>query len=146
MRTSAKKLRLTCASCSAVPKNLDLSLAMLLLVWSRPNIWMIQQEGQELPRIPNIFGQPTPTAGIMKSVLQTKVVHLPVAIADCTFLHHDQTTGKKAARCPGVKYSFLSLSLVCCTQREIMFAFWKIFIHLRQKKKKEQQPRPFTFK
>lgn len=87
-------------------------------------------------RIPNIFGQPTPTAGIMKSVLQTKIVHLPVAIADCTFLHHDQTTGKRAARCPGVKYSFLSLSLVCCTQREIMFAFWKIFIHLREKKER----------
>ena len=61
--------------------------------------------------IPNISSQPTPTAGIMKSALQTKVVHLPVETADCTFLHHDQTTEKRAARCPGVKYSFLSLSL-----------------------------------
>jgi len=53
---------------------------------------------------PNIFGQPTPTAGIMKSVLQTKVVRLPVPIADCTFLHHNQTTEKKRASCcPGVK-------------------------------------------
>lgn len=49
----------------------------------------------ETVSIPNIFGQPTPKAGIMKSVLQTKVVHLPVLIADCTFLHHKQTTEKK---------------------------------------------------
>lgn len=47
----------------------------------------------ETVSIPNIFSQPTPTAGIMKSVLQIKVVHLPVPTADCTFLHHNQTTG-----------------------------------------------------
>lgn len=49
----------------------------------------------ETVSIPNVFSQPTPKAGIMKSVLQTKVVHLPVLIADCTFQNHNQTTEEK---------------------------------------------------
>lgn len=97
----------------------------------------------ETVSIPNIFGQPTPTAGIMKSVLQTKVGHLPVPTADCTFLHHNQTTEKKEHHVVLGSSSLFSLSLVCRRQSEIMFAFWKIFICLEKKKKK---PRPFTLK
>lgn len=82
----------------------------------------------ETVSILNIFSQPTPTAGIMKSVLQTKVVHLPVPTADCTFLHHNQTTGKKEHQVVLGSSSLFFLSLVCCRQSEIMFAVWKIFV------------------
>lgn len=93
----------------------------------------------ETVSIPNVFGQPTPKEGIMKSVLQTKVVHLPVLIPDCTFLHHNQTTEKKKEHHVVLRSSNHSfLSLVCRGQSEIMFVFWKIFICLNFKKKKSQ--------
>lgn len=93
----------------------------------------------ETVSIPNIFSQPTPTAGIMKSILQRKIVRLPVPIADCTFLHHNQTMEKKEHHVVLGSSSLFSISLVCCRQSEIMFAFWKIFICLNKKKKKKAQ-------